>query len=500
MKGSVAYRDLREWVAAVEAMGELVRLRGISWDKEMGAFVEMCVRQQASRAPAFLFDEIPGYPPGYRCLYGMLASPRRFAFSMGMAVDDRLDTQAYLRAYRQRIRDIQPIPPRVVERGPILQNVREGRAVDLLEFPVPIHHELDGGRYIGTADAVITRDPDEGWVNVGTYRMQVFEKDLTGLYISPGKHGRLQMDKYLKAGKPCPVVAVVGLDPLLFVAARSTIGYGLSELDYAGGVRGEPLEVILGKETGLPIPANAEIALEGEVLPGVRRLEGPFGEWPGYYAGGVKEEPVVRVKRIYFRDDPILTCAASFKPPHAHLFERCFIRSAILWDALERANVPNVTGVWVHEAGAGRTFNVVAIKTSYCGHSRQAGILATQLAPTSYGGKWVIVVDDDIDPSNMYEVLWAMGTRCDPATDIEIIRKNWSSKIDPVNLTETYYNSRAMVDATIPFETKERAAKVAVTSPELRRTMLEKYGHLFEQVLGGQRPVAAAGAPLGAGR
>jgi 4-hydroxy-3-polyprenylbenzoate decarboxylase len=96
------------------------------------------------------------------------------------------------------------------------------------------------------------------------------------------------------------------------------------------------------------------------------------------------------------------------------------------------------------------------------------------------------VVDDDIDPSNLSEVIWAMGTRCDPASDVEIIRKNWSSKIDPVNLTASYYNSRAMIDATIPYEDRERAAKVAVTSPELKRKMVDKYAALFHEVLGHQ--------------
>ena len=480
------YRDLREWLKKAQALGELKELRGLHWDKEMGAFVEMCVRAKGGRAPAFLFDDIPGYAPGMRCLYGMLNSPKRFAFSMGLPLTGYTGTMELLKIYRQRVKELRPVPPRVVTWGPILENVQKDDQVDLFKFPVPIHHELDGGRYIGTADAVITRDPEEGWINVGTYRMQLFERNLTGIYVTEGKHGHLQMKKYFQAGKPAPMVAVVGLDPSLFAAARNTLDYGASELDFVGGLLGEPLEVLRGELTGLPIPAHAEIALEGEVFPGERRLEGPFGEWPGYYAGGTREEPVFRVRRVYHRNDPILTCAASFKPPHSHLFERCFIRSAILWESLERANVPNVVGVWVHEAGSGRTFNVVSIRVSYFGHSRQAGILATQLTPSSYGGKWIIVVDDDIDPSNLGEVVWAMGTRCDPASDVEIIRKNWSSKIDPVNLTTNYYNSRAMIDATIPYENKERAAKVAVTSPELRRIMLEKYAAPFREVLGDQ--------------
>lgn len=485
---ALEYQDLREWLKKVETLGELQECRGVHWDKEMGAFVEMCVRARGGQAPAFLFDGIPGYPPGYRCLYGLLNSQRRFAFSMGLPFTGPLKTMELLKLYRRRVKEMTPIPPKVVSWGPILENIQRDAEVDLFKFPVPIHHELDAGRYIGTADAVITRDPDDGWVNVGTYRMQLFERNLTGIYITEGKDGYMQLQKYLAAGKPAPMVAVVGQDPALFAAARATINRGESELDYVGGLRGEPLEVIRGELTGLPIPAHAEIALEGEVLPGEKRLEGPFGEWPGYYAGGQKDEPVFRVKRVYHRNEPILTCAASFKPPHSHLFERCLIRSAILWEALERANVPNVVGVWIHEAGAGRTFNVVAIKVSYGGHSRQAGMLATQLAPTSYGGKWTVVVDDDIDPSSLSEVVWAMGTRSDPATDIEITRKSWSSKIDPVNRAATYYNSRAMIDATIPFEHRETAAKVAVTSPELRAQMLEKYAAMFREVLGDQVP------------
>ena len=147
------------------------------------------------------------------------------------------------------------------------------------------------------------------------------------------------------------------------------------------------------------------------------------------------------VKRVYHRNNPILTCTASNKPPHPHLFERCFIRSAGLWEALDKAGVPNIKGVWVHEAGAGRTFNVVSIKTAYYGHSRHALVLATHLGPAGYGGRWTIVVDDDIDPSDMYAVIWAMGTRCDPATDVDFIRKCWSSKIDPMIFDEHYYNS-----------------------------------------------------------
>ncbi len=481
----VAYRDLREWIEGVEAMGELKTLRNVHWDREMGAMVEMSYRKLGSKTAALVFDDIPGYPAGFRCIYGMMCSPRRFAYTIGgIDVSSVRGTMDYLKRYRERMRNVAYIPPVEVQSSPLLENVLEGKAVDVFKLPVPIHHELDGGRYIGTACAVITRDPDSGWINAGTYRIQVVEPATGMCYISPGKHGRLHRDKYFERGQPCPAVAVVGLDPLLFLAARYQVPPGLSELDWVGGLRQQPMEVLRGQYTGLPIPANSEIVLEGEFRHDEKRMEGPFGEWPGYYAGGKIEEPVFRIKRMMFRNNPILTCAASNKPPHSHLYERAFIRSAALWEGLEKAAVPELRGVWVHEAGSGRTFNVVSIKQKYYGHSRHAGILASQMVPVAYGNRWTIVVDDDIDPSNLQEVVWAMGTRCDPKEDLEIMRKCWSSKIDPLVFDDKYYNSRVVVDACIPYEHRNDFSPVAETSAELKAKMLGKYAKQFEEILG----------------
>jgi 4-hydroxy-3-polyprenylbenzoate decarboxylase len=481
----VAYRDLREWITGAEAMGELKTLRGVHWDREMGAMVEMSYRKLGSKTAALVFDDVPGYPSGFRCIYGMMCSPRRFAYTIGgIDVSSVRSTMDYLKKYRERMKDVSYIPPVEVKSSPLMENVLEGKDVDVFKLPVPIHHELDAGRYIGTACAVITRDPDSGWINAGTYRIQVVEPATGMCYISPGKHGRLHRDKYFERGQPCPAVAVVGLDPLLFLAARYQVPPGLSELDWVGGLRKQPMEILRSTVTGLPIPANSEIVLEGEFRHDERRMEGPFGEWPGYYAGGKIEEPVFRIKRMMFRDNPILTCAASNKPPHSHLYERAFIRSAALWEGLEKASVPELRGVWVHEAGSGRTFNVVSIKQKYYGHSRHAGVLASQMVPVAYGNRWTIVVDDDIDPSNLSEVIWAMGTRCDPKEDLEIMRKCWSSKIDPMTFDEKYYNSRVVVDACIPYEHRNDFSPVAETSAELKKKMAEKYAPQFREILG----------------
>ena len=471
--------DLRAFLSAVEDGGEVEHVAGAHWDRELGAVTEVLYREKVDKSPLLLFDEVPGYARGMRCLYGMLGSPLRLALGLGIDPANSGDRRTMLDTYRRRIKSHEPIPPRTVDDGPVMENVDRDGDVDLLKFPVPIHHEHDGGRYIGTACGVVTRDPDTGRINVGTYRVQVNGPDIATSYISNGKQGRIQRDKYLKAGKPCPMAIIVGIDPATYIAARYTLSDNVPELDWAGGLAGRPIDCIEGEVTGLPFPANSEIVLEGEVSPDETAMEGPFGEWTGYYAGDAREEPVIRIKRVYYRNDPILTCAASQKPPHSHLFERCFIRSAGLLDSLEGAGIPDVTGVWVHQAGAGRTFVVVAIKQRYFGHANQAGLVASQVNPTGYVGRYVVVVDDDIDPTDMHDVIWAMGTRTDPKTDFTVLDRNWSSRLDTMVTDEKLYNSRVVIDACIPYERLETFPRVAQTSPELAAEVRARFPDVF---------------------
>ncbi len=471
--------DLRAFLAAVEEGGEVKHVAGAHWDRELGAVTEVLYREKVDKSPLLLFDDVPGYGTGKRCLYGMLGSPLRLALGLGIDPAQSGDRRTMLDTYRRRIKRQEPIPPRIVDDGPVMENVDSNGDVDLLKFPVPIHHEHDGGRYIGTACGVVTRDPDSGRINIGTYRVQVNGPDIATSYISNGKQGRIQRDKYLKAGKPCPMAIIVGIDPATYIAARYTLSDQVPELDWAGGLVGRPIDCIEGELTGLPFPAHSEIVLEGEVLPDETAPEGPFGEWTGYYAGGAREEPVIRIKRVYYRNDPILTCAASQKPPHSHLFERCFIRSAGLLDSLEGAGIPDVKGVWVHQAGAGRTFVVVAIKQRYFGHANQAGLVASQVNPTGYVGRYVVVVDDDIDPTDMHDVIWAMGTRSDPKTHFTILDRNWSSRLDTMVTDEKLYNSRVVIDACIPYERLETFPRVAQTSPELAAEVRARFPDVF---------------------
>jgi 4-hydroxy-3-polyprenylbenzoate decarboxylase len=488
----VQYDGLREWIERAREMEELAEFRGVDWDVELGAIAEIMVREHAEEAPAMLFDDIEDYPEGFRCLYATLNSPRRLALTLGMPTDGYKDMPEYLHTYRDRTKDIDQIPRRTVDSGPVFENTHEGEDVDITEFPVPVHHEEDGGRYIGTADLVVTRDPDDGWVNVGTYRTQVRDEQTALSYISPGKDGRLQRDKYLDRDGKAPVAIVVGHDPLIWLASTLQVPTGTSEYEYAGGLKGEAIDVVEGDVTGLPFPADAEIVLEGYVTE-EKDWEGPFGEWPGYYAGGKRLEHVFEVEKVYHRDDPILMCSASNKPPHEHLFERCVSRSSRMWEELERAGVPDIDGVWVQEPGEGRTFNVVSINQRYAGHATQVGTLMQHVTPARYSGRWSVVVDEDIDPTNLDEVLWAMSTRVDPERDIQTMDRCWTSKIDPTTIgqdpeSDAWFNSRAVVDATIPYEHREEFPPVAASSDELREEIFEKWGEEMREAVSEREP------------
>jgi UbiD family decarboxylase len=330
------YHDLRDWIQKVEEFGELKTVQGADWDLEIGAVTEVAARGETS--DAILFDNINGYPAGHRVLVGMNQSLKRQCLTTHLPVE--YDRMQFIDAWKKRLNHPTLIPPRTVNDGPVLENVFEGKDIDIFSLPVPHWHEEDGGRYIGTADVTITRDPEEGWVNLGCYRVMVHDRDTLALYISPGKHARIHRQKRFDRNEPLPVAICFGQEPLLYLAASKQLPWGSSEYDYVGGIRGEAVQVISGDYTGLPIPAFAEVVIEGEVLPDQQKTEGPFGEWTGYYASGEREEPVLKVKRLMHRNHPIITGDPPFRPlPGA---DAGLIRSAFIWDHMEKAGVPDI--------------------------------------------------------------------------------------------------------------------------------------------------------------
>src|SRR6266567_1707375 len=309
VRAGAPHEDLRDWLAMIDALGDLRVLEGVSLDVDVGRITEML--QHTDGAPAVLVNA--------------QSERRRLAVTLGLPAD--ISVWDLMDEWERRMDTVSPLPVSMVPddpaRAPVTEVTESGDEVNLLRFPVPLWHAGDGGRYLGTGDCVITKDPDSGWVNVGTYRVMIHDENSTGLYISPGKHGRMHRDKAFERGEPLPAVVLAGMDPLLFVASCLEMPPGVNELEWAGGMRGRPVECFPGRSTGLPIPARAEIALEGVLRPGHQRLEGPFGEWTGYYASAAQQVPVFEVQHVYSRRDPIILGVPPEKPPfEAHRFRQ----------------------------------------------------------------------------------------------------------------------------------------------------------------------------------
>ena len=473
-------RDLRGWMAEVEKIGELKHIDGADWDVEIGAVTEMG-HHRGEQSHALLFDNIKDYPRGYRVLSNTLNTTKRLAITLGMPTNyTRLE---FVKNIKDRITNVHYTKPEFVTDGPVLENVLTGKDINMWKFPTPKWHELDGGRYIGTGSVDITRDPDEGWVNLGTYRVMVHDEDTLGFYISPGKHGRIMREKHFAKGEVCKVAVSFGQDPLIFLAGGVEVPRGISEYEWIGGMQGSPVQVIEGEYTRLPFPASSEVVIEGEALTNENRDEGPFGEWTGYYASARRPEPIIKVKRLYHRNNPILLGAPPTRPPCEFNYMRCFVRSALLWQQLEAAGIPDIRGVWCHEAGGSRLLNVISIKQRYTGHARQAGMVASYCHVGAYLGRYTIVVDDDIDPTNTNDVLWALSTRSDPEQDIEIIRRSWSGPLDPMirKSDKKRHASRAVIDCCRPYEWIDEFPPVAESSAEVRRAMEAKWGKILSE-------------------
>jgi UbiD family decarboxylase len=475
----MAVQDLREWMARVDEIGELSTVDGADAATEIGGIVDL--HMQDAGNPAVLFDRIVGHPTGHRLIANVLTSYPRVALTLGLSPE--LGARELVLACRVQSRDLAPIAAETVEWGPVLEHQDRDAAVDTTKFPAPIWHAGDGGRYIGTGCIVVMRDPDSGWVNAGTYRVQQHDEQTLGIYISAGKHGRMIRDKYWARGQACPVAVSVGHDPLLLMLGGLEVDYGKNEYDVAGGIRGKPLEVVRASYTGLPVPASSEIVFEGDIPPNELRSEGPFGEWAGYYASGQKDEPIIKVRSVLYRDAPIVLGCVPGKPPNDNTFYRSPLRAALIWDELERSGIPGITGVWSHEAGGGRLLNIIAIQQMYQGHSKQVGMAMASCHAGAYANRYCIVVDDDIDPTDTNQVLWALCTRTDVIQDIEVIKRCWSTGLDPMAYVgedgRSFFNNRMIIDACRPYDRLKTFPSIVNTSAADAERLRKKWPGMF---------------------
>lgn len=441
----MAFIDNRQFIAALEKSGDVVRIKDeIDWDGEVGAMVR---RSMERKAQALFFEKIKDYPSGYSIFGGPLATHRRLAMALGLKPGTPLPEIQH--HYEKRIE--YPIKPVMVSKGPCQENIVKGADVDLFNFPVPMVHWGDGGRYIGSWHAVIMQDPDSSWVNWGMYRQMVYRRNIVvGAWHIHNQGGMLLWSKYLSVGKPMPVAIAIGIEPVSALVAVAPFNAGQSEVDYAGALLGRPVELVKCQTNDLMVPANAEIVIEGEIDPNIRIPEAPFGEYTGYRTAMVPKGVGCRVKAVTFRNNPIITMDNPGLP---------WDSSGVCWSMttavankklLRQQSIPVIDVHYPPEAS--NMMAIVSLKRMYAN-------LPMQVHHIIQGGaEWapkVIVVDSDVNIFDMDEVLHTLGTRCHPERGVRIFEGESGNALHPfLTPKERYWGKGASVlfDCSWPYD------------------------------------------------
>ena len=480
------WNDLREYLDKLDELGMLTKIQGADWDEEIGAISELMIERGG---PALVFDNIPGYPEGFRVTANIAQKPQFEALALGLDHEQPLARIA--EEWERVIGACELVPPHEVPDGPVFENVLTGDDIDLFKFPTPKWHDKDQGRYIGTGSCVIQRDPDSGWVNVGCYRVVVHDKNTCGIFMNSNNHGAQIREMYWKRGEKCPVVVSVGQEPILQLMSGGGVyhaGYGQSEFDVAGYLHKEPYPVIKGPVTGLPIPATAEIVIEGFIPSPQERMEpeGPFGEWTGYYGHGRRPETVIEVAAIYHRDDPII----SGEPPVRHIraYKQLRGTDGRTKARLEKSGIQGIRGVSVV---ARPGFYAVSLKQMYEGHVEDVMRVLEPGGDARTGNRTWVLVDEDIDPANTPEVLWAIATRLIPEHGVTVIPGTSMDQLDPrippgmesdpsAEGRRKYSAHNLVINACRPYAWIDQFPKVNINSRELRESVEAKWSWLFE--------------------
>ncbi|MFD3265108.1 UbiD family decarboxylase [Phenylobacterium ferrooxidans] len=466
----MAYRSLRDFIAKLEAAGELVRVaEPVSSVLEM---TEIQRRLLATGGPAVLFENVTradGEPSGMPCLVNLFGTVKRVA--MGVTLDNQeRTTAAELREVGELLAFLRaPEPPRglkdawdmlplaktvmsmrptTVKKAPVQEIVWTGDKIDLNKLPIQTCWPGEPAPLI-TWPLVVTKGPSEDReddYNLGIYRMQLLGKDRTLMRWLAHRGGAQHHRRWKSAGKrePLPACAVIGADPGTILAAVTPVPETLSEYQFAGLMRGAKVELVPAKTVPLMVPANAEIVIEGHVLLDEYADEGPYGDHTGYY-NSVEQFPIFQVSAITMRKNPIYLTTFTGRPPD----EPSVLGEALneVFIPLLRQQFPEIVDFWLPPEGCSYRIAVVSMKKAYPGHAKRVMMGVWSYLRQFMYTKWVIVVDDDIDARDWKDVMWALSTRMDPARDITLIE---GTPIDYLDFAspESGLGSKVGLDAT----------------------------------------------------
>jgi UbiD family decarboxylase len=420
------YADLREYLQALERHGKLKRIaKAVEKDWEIAAVGRVNFQSvPEERRCALFFENVKGFDAPVT--FGLLGGSRAiYALALGARdVDDIAD--CWTRALRN------PIAPEETRTAPVHEHVHRDDEATLLALPVPTWTvEHDPGPYL-TAPFVITRDPDTGVQNIGTYRCQIKGPRRIGMFIAHVQHGRKHIEANNARGRPTPVAIALGTDPSIGLCSVAKIPYGVDELAVAGALRGEPVPVVRAKTVDLMVPANAEIVIEGTIRANETEWEGPFGEFTGYM-GPRSQSFVIDVSAITHRERPIFQAFLSQMPPSESSTIRGYGREAAIRRHLLDLKLP-VKDVHLLHAGGASNYLAISIRKEYPGQAQQVLFGAWSVDPTL--GKFTVIVDDDIDVRDPFMVNWALAFRVQPASDILVAPHTVAGRLDPSQAAE----------------------------------------------------------------
>jgi 4-hydroxy-3-polyprenylbenzoate decarboxylase len=477
------YHDLREYMEACDQAGEMVTIRKeVDWNLEAGAIAR---RITEIGAPMAFMPRIRGCAEGF----SILASPiskgwnsdfARVAIALGMDANTPFET--LMDEFIQRMKN--PIRPLQVKTGPCKENILRGKDINLFKLPAPYLHEGDGGRYLDTFGVTATKDPDSNWVNWGVYRHMIHNKSILGGIVNPFQHiGMMYYQKYEANNKPMPFTIFFGGCPTTAMVGSMSIPAGVSEAEIAGGLRRAPVQLVKCETNDLLVPATAELVIEGHVRPYERWDEGPFGEATGYRASPRMPRPVFRVDCITHRNNPIMPISC----PGVELDE-CEILFGVfsLTTGMEREL--RLSGLPVKKVMSppGLKFSLLLV-TVEKGHSGIAEQVVSVLRSSKSGVffSYVMVVDEDVDVTNLPEFLHAALSRTHPLRGVQIMELAPGHPLIPFSDLHDKMHSRGATltfDGTTPVDSdpdrdvQERISFRDTYPAELQEKVLAEWG------------------------
>lgn len=416
------YKDLREYISVLEKNGLLWRIkRPVKKETELSPVVRWQFRGlPESERRAFLFENVTdakGRKYDMPVLVAALAGSTRI-YATGMMCEPDGISKKWDEGQAK------PIPPRLVASGPAQEQVMTGNKlteVGLDEFPFVIDVPGFDGIQRTTATHVITKDPETGVVNIGNYSGHIHSRNRITFGIGRGQHFMTHLERAKAMGKPLQAAIAVGVVPAVAFVSVAKVPYGMDEMAVAGGLAGEPIDVVKCKTVDLEVPATAEIVIEGEVsLEYTEDHTGSFGEYSGYMAEG-HPCPILHLTCITHRKNPIFTTIISqMAPSESSKIRQIAYQANFLAFLKDSCNLPNVLDVAFYETSGSQQFAVIQLRKTHNSQAWQALYAAANYATRI--GKFFIAVDDDIDPHDMDSVIWALSFRVQPERDVQVIK------------------------------------------------------------------------------